>query len=130
LRFFFFTVDDQLFLSGRLNRYLRWAAWAVIALFIACSFLLYCSYLTITGAAATPLRHLSVQLVIGAVGAAGALGGIFLSEAMWTYWRVVDSSTARFRRVWFLIMTFVPMFGCAAYYFAVYDPGLKGQCSL
>jgi hypothetical protein len=127
VRFFFFTINDQVFLSGRLNRFLRWAAWAEIGLLFACAFLVYCTYLTLTGSAVTPLQHPSVKFVLGTVGAAGALGGIFLWEAMWTYWRLSDSSGAKFKRIWFWIMTLVPAFGSAAYYFVVYDPSSKRQ---
>ncbi|HTZ48659.1 MAG TPA: hypothetical protein VMH20_13770 [Verrucomicrobiae bacterium] len=127
MRFFFFNIDDQALLSGRLDRYLRCAAWAEIALFLACSFLVYCSYLTIIGDGQTPLRYQSVQLLVGAIGGAGALGGFFLYEAMWTYWKAGDSSGAKLKRFWFFTMTFVPMFGCIPYYFVVYQHGSKGQ---
>src|SRR4051812_42000973 len=105
--------------SGRLDRYYRWGAWAVIATFFACLYLLYCSYLTIVGRTTSPLESLSLQIILGTIGAIGALGGILLSNGMWAYWRQDPTSNAS-KRLWFCIMTFVPLFGCAAYYFSVY----------
>jgi nitrate/nitrite transporter NarK len=113
-----FATNDEAMFSGRLDRYYRWAAWAVVTVFFDCLYVLYCSYLTLIGRT-TPLEHLSVRIILGTIGAIGALGGILLSKAMWAYWRQDRASNAS-NRFWFFIMTFVPLFGCAAYYFFVY----------
>jgi len=109
-------ISDQTLLSGRLDKYYRGSAWAVTATFFTC---LYVSY---EGPAAlnSPLKHLSVRILFGLVGAAGAGGGLFLAKGMWTHWRLNDVSSKNTKRIWFIIMTIGVIFGSAAYYFFVY----------
>src|SRR4051812_20563279 len=82
-----FAINGEGLVSGRLDRYYRWAAWAVIATFFACLYLLYCAYLTVVGRTTNPLENLSLQIILGTIGAIGALGGILLSKGMRAYWR-------------------------------------------
>jgi hypothetical protein len=112
------TNSETLF-SGRLDRYFRWAAWADVAVFFACLYILYCNYLTLMGRT-TALQHLSLRIFLGTIGAIGTLGGMLLSKIMWTFWRQCDTSSRASKRLWFSIMFFVPLFGCAAYYFVIY----------
>jgi len=114
-----FAINDQTLLSGRLDRYLRWAAWAQLTRFLAGIFVWYCYYLTTTGRT-SPLQHLSVRILLGVVGAVGAFGGTLLWEGMWTYWKTNDTSSKSVKGLWFFIMTLFIVFGCAAYYHLVY----------
>lgn len=115
----FWQINGETLFSGRLDRYFRWAAWAIVAVFLACLYGLHCSYLTFVGRA-TGLEHLSLRIFLGSVGAIGVLGGIPLSKIMWLYWREYDSGSKRNKRLWYSVMTFVPLFGSAVYYFVVY----------
>ena len=114
-----FAIDEQTLLSGRFDRYFRYAAWIEIAVFFTGLFMLFCYYLTLIGET-TPLQHLSLRILLAAIGAAGALGGTLLSKGMWAYWKHCDANSKKSKKIWFSAMTFVPLFGCAAYYFVVY----------
>ena len=123
-----FAIDDQALLSGRLDHYFRYAAWAVVVAFFACVYLLYCYYLSLTNTT-SPLQHVSIQVLLCIFGAAGAIGGTFLSKGMWTYWRQYDTSSKGSKRLWFFIMSFLFVFGCAAYYFLVYASQVRRHTS-
>ena len=118
------AIDDQSVLTPRFSRYFRWAAWADVAVFAACLYLLYCWYQTLTGRA-TALDHPSLRFLLGIIGAVGVLAGTLLSKAMWAYWRQCDNRSRTSKKIWFSIMSFIPLFGPAAYYFLVYrkQPG-------
>jgi len=114
------AMNPKLLFSGRFDRYYRWAACAVVAAFLVCLYVLYCYYLTLMGRT-TALQHVGLRIILGAIGAVGALSGILLSKVMWTYYRQGDATSNASKRFWFFIMTFVSLYGCAAYYFLVYE---------
>src|ERR1700740_1131994 len=95
-----FAIDERTLLSGRLDRYFHGAAWAVIAAFFACLYLLYFSYLTLMGET-SPLPHLSLRILLATGGAAGALGATLLSKGMRVYWKQCDASSKRSKKIWF-----------------------------
>ena len=108
-----FLINDQTLLTERMNRFFHWAAWAELALFLACIFVLYCNYLTLKGSA-SPLQYLSVRILLGITGAAGASGSILLSKGMWAYWKGYDTSPERLKKFWYWVMTFFILFGASA----------------
>ncbi len=112
--------------SGRLNKYFRWAAWAELAIIPAFIFMWYCYYLTLKGSA-SPLQYLSVRILLGSIGAAGAFGSILLSKGMWAYWKQYDTSPERTKRFWFWAMTLFILFGASAYYHLVFRPQVEGR---
>jgi hypothetical protein len=114
-----FTVDEEVLRSERLDGYLHVAAWAVVLASLTCLYLLYCYYLSLISTA-SPLRYLSMRVLLAILGASGAVGGTFLSKAMWVYWSQIDKSSSSFRRSWFFIMTLIPVLGPTAYYFCAY----------
>jgi uncharacterized membrane protein len=117
-------VSGPSLVSGRLDRYLKWAAWAELVMFLAGIFATYCWYLQLRGRA-SPLQYLTVKLVLAVLGAVGALSGIFLSEAMWNFWRDHDSSPTGLKRLWNWVMVLLVIFGSVAYYHLVYRSQIR-----
>lgn len=93
---------------------------------LAVAFVWYCYILTLEGKP-SPLRHLAVQILIGAVGAASAVLGTLLSKAMWTFWREYDRSPKTVKTVRYWVMTILIIFGSAAYYHLVYREQLAAR---
>jgi hypothetical protein len=114
-----FWVNDQTVLSERMNRFFRWAAWAELGGLLVVIFTWYCEHLTLA-VTASPLKYLPVRIVLGTLGGAGGLGGLFLWDGMWTYWKLYDTSSKGTKRFWFCIMAILNIFGCGAYYWIVY----------
>ena len=112
-------VSGPALVSGTLDRYLRIALLAEYFGVIAGIFLLYCWYFLPDGEK-TPLQFQIVRIGLGLFGGSGALGAVFLSEAMWNYWRQYDRSSNNVKRYWNWIMVVFVAFGCTAYYHLVY----------
>jgi len=110
--------------SGRLDRYLKWATWAELVAFLAGLFATYCWYLELKGRV-SPLQYLTVRIILAIFGGVGALSGVFLSEVMWSFWRDYDSSPRGLKRLWNWIMVLFVIFGSAAYYRLVYKPQIR-----
>jgi hypothetical protein len=92
-----FWFNREALTTGKLNRYFNLAAWAEIPLIIGCLFVWYCWYSTSLGRI-TPLEQPLVKILLGLIGACGALGGIFLSKGMWEFWKSYDSSPERSKK--------------------------------
>ncbi len=116
--------DRDALISGKLTRYLAVAAWTEIPAVFAAAFLWYCWYLNATDRP-TPLRYLAVRILLGISGACGALAGVFLSEAMWEFWKNYDASPPARKKTWRWIMSVFVIFGCTAYFHVVYLPQVE-----
>jgi hypothetical protein len=62
------------------------------------------------------------QLGGAVVGVLGPISLFFLWFGMWRYWMRLDSSTARTKRLWFVILLIGFWYGSMLYYFCVYRP--------
>lgn len=119
-------INDQTLTSDRMSGYFGWAAWAEFAILLAGLFCWYCYYLSVRGGP-SPLQHIAVKVLLGAIGAAGASGGVLLSKGMWAYWRRHDTSSERAKKFWYWVMTLSVGLGCAPYYHLVYRPQVERQ---
>jgi hypothetical protein len=115
------ALRDESLLSGRLEPYLRWAAWSVVGAFLACLYLVYIAFSTLQRGSSVLVQP-SVRFLLGGIGGAGVIGGMILSKAMWAYWKRDVTYGKALKTLWFLLMTLVPLFGCCVYYFAAYAP--------
>src|SRR5882724_3575582 len=111
--------NDHILLTPRLNKYFAWAAGLEVGCFLVCTFVLYCYFLSLTHRS-SPLEHFSVKVLVSAIGGIGALASIFLSKAMWVYWKRYDTSSEGTKRFWFYVMTVFLLLGSSAYYHLVY----------
>lgn len=119
-------TNDQRLLSERMKRCLGWAAWAELAVIPLCMFVGYWYYLTLKGGS-SPLRYLTVKIVLGTIGGASACGGVLLSKSMWAYWKHYDTSAESTKKFWYWVMTLTIGFGCAPYYHLVYRPQVEDR---
>lgn len=119
-------INGQALNSMQASRYFGCAAWAEFAAFLACLYLWYCFYF-FARTGSSPLQYLGVKILLGAIGGAGASGGILLSKGMWAYWRRYDTSSGGTKKFWYWVMTLSAGLGCAPYYHLVYRPQVEGH---